>query len=48
MPNLHPDSAFPPPLCPTQVLKELGLDDLYGAWHEVLWATRVSDGLERK
>eukprot|EP00877_Chromochloris_zofingiensis_P009353 jgi/Chrzof1/4671/Cz14g22080.t1 len=29
-----------------QVLKQLGLDDLYGAWHEVLWALNVSDGLE--
>jgi len=31
-----------------KVLKSLGLEDLYGAWHEVLWALRVSDGLERK
>lgn len=27
------------------VLKDLGIDDLYGAWHEVLWALNVSDGL---
>lgn len=27
-------------------LVSLGLDDLYGAWHEVLWALNVSDGLE--
>eukprot|EP00775_Hariotina_reticulata_P007637 gene7637-7839_t len=29
-----------------QILQELGLDDLYGAWHEVLWALNVSDGLQ--
>eukprot|EP00879_Flechtneria_rotunda_P000772 GHRR01000893.1.p1 GENE.GHRR01000893.1~~GHRR01000893.1.p1 ORF type:complete len:239 (-),score=66.70 GHRR01000893.1:2596-3312(-) len=29
-----------------QVLQELGLDDLYGAWNEVLWALNVSDGLQ--
>ncbi|MEW5302230.1 MAG: hypothetical protein WDW36_005032 [Sanguina aurantia] len=28
------------------VLQDLGLDDLYGAWHEVLWALHVSDGLK--
>lgn len=27
------------------VLKDLGLDDLYGAWHEVLWALNASNGL---
>lgn len=27
------------------VLQDLGLDDLYGAWNEVLWALNVSDGL---
>jgi hypothetical protein len=32
-----------PPL--HQVLRELGLDDLYGAWNEVLWALNVADGL---
>lgn len=30
------------------LLKQLGLEDLYGAWHEVLWALYVSDGLEAK
>lgn len=29
-----------------QVLKELGLDDLYGAWNEVLWALNAADGME--
>lgn len=29
-----------------QVLKDLGLDDLYGAWNEVLWALNVADGME--
>jgi hypothetical protein len=29
-----------------QVLVELGLEDLYGAWHEVLWALNVIDGLQ--
>jgi ATP-dependent Clp protease ATP-binding subunit ClpA len=29
----------------SQVLRELGLDDIYGAWHEVLWALNVADGL---
>ncbi|EFJ45509.1 hypothetical protein VOLCADRAFT_105964 [Volvox carteri f. nagariensis] len=29
-----------------QILKKLGLDDLYGAWHEVLWALHVCDGLQ--
>lgn len=29
-----------------QVLQELGLDDLYGAWNEVLWALNVTDGLQ--
>lgn len=29
-----------------QILKELGIDDLYGAWNEVLWALNVSDGME--
>lgn len=28
------------------ILKELGLHDLYGAWHEVLWALHVADGLK--
>lgn len=28
-----------------QVLQALGLEDLYGAWHEVLWALNVADGL---
>lgn len=28
-----------------QVLRELGIDDIYGAWNEVLWALNVSDGL---
>lgn len=32
-------------LQPLQVLRELGLDDIYGAWNEVLWALNVSDGL---
>jgi len=32
----------------SQILKDLGLDDLYGAWHEVLWALNVSDGLEAR
>lgn len=27
-------------------LRRAGLEDLYGAWHEVLWALNVSDGLE--
>lgn len=31
-----------------KVLRKLGLDDLQGAWHEVLWALRVCDGLERR
>lgn len=30
------------------VLKDLGLDDLYGAWHEVLWALNASDGLRKR
>lgn len=30
------------------VLRDLGLDDLYGAWHEVLWALHSSDGLTRR
>lgn len=29
-----------------QVLQDLGLEDLYGAWNEVLWALNVSDGLQ--
>lgn len=29
-----------------QILRELGLEDLYGAWHEVLWALNVCDGLK--
>ncbi len=29
-----------------QILRELGLQDLYGAWHEVLWALNVCDGLK--
>jgi hypothetical protein len=28
-----------------QVLRDLGLDDIYGAWNEVLWALNVADGL---
>jgi hypothetical protein len=27
------------------VLRELGIDDIYGAWNEVLWALNVADGL---
>lgn len=27
------------------MLKELGLDDLYSVWHEVLWALNAADGL---
>lgn len=30
------------------VLRDLGLDDLYGAWHEVLWALHSSDGLTKR
>ncbi|PNH10722.1 hypothetical protein TSOC_002496 [Tetrabaena socialis] len=30
------------------VLKGLGLEDLYGAWHEVLWALHVCDGLKAR
>ena len=30
------------------VLQDLGLDDLYGAWHEVLWALHSSDGLTKR
>lgn len=29
-----------------RALKAAGLEDLYAAWHEVLWALNVSDGLE--
>jgi hypothetical protein len=29
-----------------KALVRAGLDDLYGAWHEVLWALNVSDGLD--
>eukprot|EP00878_Enallax_costatus_P010422 GHUV01010879.1.p1 GENE.GHUV01010879.1~~GHUV01010879.1.p1 ORF type:complete len:244 (+),score=56.17 GHUV01010879.1:522-1253(+) len=29
-----------------QVLKDLGLEDLYGAWNEVLWALNAADGME--
>lgn len=29
-----------------QVLVDLGLTDIYGAWNEVLWALNVCDGLE--
>lgn len=29
-----------------QVLQDLGLTDIYGAWNEVLWALNVSDGLQ--
>ncbi|GFR42100.1 hypothetical protein Agub_g2942 [Astrephomene gubernaculifera] len=29
-----------------QILKKLGLEDLYGAWNEVLWALNVCDGLK--
>lgn len=28
-----------------KVLQSLGLEDLYGAWHEVLWALNACDGL---
>lgn len=31
-----------------KVLKEMGLEDLYGAWHEVLWALNSVDGLQPK
>ncbi|GIL77078.1 hypothetical protein Vretimale_3143 [Volvox reticuliferus] len=31
-----------------QILKKLGLEDLYGAWHEVLWALHVCDGLQAR
>jgi hypothetical protein len=31
-----------------QLLGQLGLNDLYGAWHEVLWALNVSDGLRAR
>lgn len=31
-----------------KVLKSMGLDDLYGAWHEVLWALNACDGLQPK
>jgi hypothetical protein len=36
----HEDSAA------CAVLRELGLDDLRGAWNEVLWAMNAADGLE--
>jgi ATP-dependent Clp protease ATP-binding subunit ClpA len=29
-----------------QILQSLGLDDLYGAWNEVLWALHACDGLK--
>jgi ATP-dependent Clp protease ATP-binding subunit ClpA len=29
-----------------KILKGLGLEDIYGAWNEVLWALYVSNGLE--
>lgn len=29
-----------------QILNQLGIQDLYGAWHEVLWALSTSDGLK--
>lgn len=29
-----------------QVLKDLGLEDLYGAWNEVLWALNAADGMD--
>lgn len=29
-----------------KTLKSMGIDDLYGAWHEVLWALHVCDGLQ--
>jgi len=29
-----------------RALRRAGLEDLYGAWHEVLWALNVSDGLQ--
>ncbi|KAJ9516304.1 hypothetical protein V8C86DRAFT_2475799 [Haematococcus lacustris] len=29
-----------------KVLKSMGLDDLRGAWHEVLWALHACDGLQ--
>ncbi len=28
------------------ILADVGVDDVYGAWHEVLWALDVSNGLE--
>lgn len=28
------------------VLQDLGVTDLYGAWHEVLWALTAADGLK--
>jgi len=28
-----------------RVLQRLGLEDLYGAWHEALWALNAADGL---
>lgn len=31
-----------------KTLKAMGLDDLYGAWHEVLWALNVCDALEAR
>ncbi len=31
-----------------RALQALGLDDLYGAWNEVLWALNVVDALEPK
>mmetsp|Transcript_5422 Transcript_5422/g.11984 ORF Transcript_5422/g.11984 Transcript_5422/m.11984 type:complete len:259 (+) Transcript_5422:36-812(+) len=31
-----------------KILQDLGLTDLYGAWHEVLWALHSCDGLESR
>lgn len=31
-----------------KILVELGITDLYGAWHEVLWAMNVSNGLDAR
>jgi hypothetical protein len=31
-----------------QILSQLGVEDLYGAWHEVLWALNASDGLKAR
>lgn len=31
-----------------QILKELGIDDLYGAWNETLWALNACNGLDAR